>query len=341
VHQTVGRARDTTCRVRETAGRARKTAFAGRSRREHDCGVARRTTWRVLGTVIGIAVATVRGATASNDDDKFPVVLGATVTATSQLTTAKKSYEPWSVLTGAENKFWCEGKPDEGLGESLTIHLSTATQIDKVSIWPGVQRSAELFRANNRVTALDVTTDDGRVFHVAAGDEMKAAEVAIGGAPVTTLTVVIAAVIKGKHNDSCITAVSLTTTPDRPMLVGVDHDSAAALEPALVGLAKAFNGCDAAALGGLVVFPISNHWVDDFGRWHDETFKTATALAEACKHGRVFALFTDGAHIHGGGLSVIGEDFGEVTINQARQVVWKLRLVGGGWKLTSLEWRGQ
>src|SRR5438067_2458894 len=45
---------------------------------------------------------------------------------------------------------WCEGKKDEGIGETLTITFAEPTQIDSIRIAAGVWRTDALFKANNQ-----------------------------------------------------------------------------------------------------------------------------------------------------------------------------------------------
>src|SRR5215510_14452028 len=107
------------------------------------------------------------------------------VSATSTLkSSGKNSYEPWHSLAGQRTQFWCEGKPDEGVGEALIIEFGKPTRVDKVTIGGGVWKSPALFKANNIVTGVDVITDDGRTQSVALPETMDEATASIGGAPI-------------------------------------------------------------------------------------------------------------------------------------------------------------
>jgi hypothetical protein len=221
-------------------------------------------------------------------DEPQGITLVKSVTASSTLAAKDpRRYAPERIFDLAEvdaegppSSAWCEGKPDEGIGETLTIELAAPTVVETVAIEAGFWKKEELFRANNRVTGIDVITDDGRTKSVTFGDEMEEQKVDLGGAPVRTITLKLTKVKKGKMNDSCISQVTLKTKPETSIVYGMDP----ALVQSIVGLQRGLAHCDAAELGAVVAFPLS--WISADSSEQGEKprkFKSAAALAKACK----------------------------------------------------------
>jgi len=187
---------------------------------------------------------------------------------------------------------WCEGKPSEGVGETLTITLAEPTQIDRVRIAAGVWRTDRLFAANNQITALTVLAD-GKP-HAVSPAGKKWVEVAIG-AKVTTLAFRIDKVKKGRMNDSCISGIDLerggaVLAP----LIGVDAAAVTALQPAVDAIQRALSAPDHAGLKPLLEFPFSNtNWIMDKGYGGAQPVVSAswkelvTACAQLAKHDEV------------------------------------------------------
>jgi hypothetical protein len=146
------------------------------------------------------------------------------VTATSTFASPKNAYDPrltvfpktTYIKKTEEDRYdsaWCEGKPDEGLGEAITITFARPTPIETLSIKPGVWMTEKLFKANNIITGLEIVTDDGRKLTATPKPVREDVEIKVGGAPVTTLTVKITSVQKGKMNDSCISEIAFDAMP--------------------------------------------------------------------------------------------------------------------------------
>jgi len=196
-----------------------------------------------------------------------PKARGVTASATS---TAKKR-EPAAVLGSDPTKLWCEGKADEGLGETLVLKLAAPTHVDFLTIRAGMWQSPELFHSANRITELRITTDDGFDKTVKFREERENVDVKIDR-KVGELRLQIATVAKGKVNDTCISAVDIHTDPASTVIVGLEAEPAAALDSAFFKSWKALEWCDEAALKELLRFP--------FGGYAD-----AKALKKACKAG--------------------------------------------------------
>ena len=183
---------------------------------------------------------------------------------------------------------WCEGKADEGVGESVTVTLATATRIDKIAVAAGVHKSDRLFAANNRITRLEVIADGRPPLVVVLPKTRELVEIPVGGAPVSALTLRVAAVKKGRLNDTCLSAVDLFRGSQRLSPVqGFDAAALAALPRALGEMQYELEeGPDVGRMKRLFAFPFT--YTDEVcvrgGGCPGETVVHATpaAVVKAC-----------------------------------------------------------
>src|SRR5262249_60682590 len=96
-------------------------------------------------------------------------------------------------------------------------------------------------------------TDDGRKKAVSLPAKPEPVTVALGGGPVSQLTVAIAKVKKGRMNDSCLSNVEVHTSPESVVVLGMDP----ALAAAIPLTQRARPSCDAKKLGEVVAFPFA------------------------------------------------------------------------------------
>jgi hypothetical protein len=238
-----------------TADRAPPTAIPPQATPRATPPAAARTDLPRLPRVIGI-----RDVTASSTfaDRSRKDLYGAwrTVAFAQQFDEAADLYVPVTA--------WCEGKPDEGVGETVTITLAAATRIDAIKIAAGVWKSAKLFAANNQITALEVTLD-GKTTRVVPAAARTWLEVPIGR-PVTTLAIKIAEVKKGKMNDSCLSGIELVQGGEAMSpLTGLDSAAAATdLPRALAALQAALTAPGRPGLDKLLEFPFVVHDASGF-----------------------------------------------------------------------------
>ena len=287
--------------------------------------------------------------TASADDPKaedFPALSGVTVSATSVLR-GKLNYDAWHVLSpGLDHaRFWCEGKPDDGIGEALTISFPEAEKVPFVVIYAGVWKSEQLFRANNIVTDVDVVTDDGRTIHATPGDKMDKVKVAIGGAPVKRLTFKIAKVKRGKMTDSCLSEIEIGDSY-RDRITNVTAAQVDALVPTLVAINRALGACDTTSLKSRIAFPFSHtDWLgeDQHDNDHYKTYRynSITELAGACsaKGKKGFGTLPPPISAH---IEVVNDGSGKITIidtNPEPHIRWRLELRGDHWMLVETSYK--
>lgn len=270
------------------------------------------------------------------------------VTATSTFASKRNAYDPaltlvprtsWDKKSDATryDSAWCEGKPDEGVGEAITIELAVPTTIDTIAIKPGVWMTPKLFAANNRITGLAITTDDGRTLEVTPSGEREEVELKLGGAPVSKLVVRITSVKKGKMNDSCITHITLND--EAPVAVGFDKAAATAFSGALEEAVPAiWNTCDPAKLRAYYDVPFrfvvleNTHASDERRRFkkHPSTLATIDALATWCKKMQLGGQATELQTAAKGTVAVSVET---AETMQTMHFVWRR----GQWRVTKID----
>jgi hypothetical protein len=250
----------------------------------------------VFTALAGLALAGRASADTPFPDLPKDVVLVKDVTATSTYADKHDAYAAWRALAyethggGMDGSpvvlwsAWCEGKPDEGVGEALTIRLAAPTKLDQIKIAAGVWRTDKLFRANNQITALEVTLDGKPQTVKPKGKTWTAVKV---GRAVSTIVVKLTGVKKGKMNDSCIAGIDLVRASDSlPIVIGVDAKAWAALPGAIRALDEA-TGARYQALEPMIEFPFtSTDLMGDVGGYGPSVTSTDASwkqLVAACK----------------------------------------------------------
>lgn len=139
---------------------------------------------------------------------------------------------------------WCEGKPGDGVGETLAIRLARPAFIDDIWIASGRWTTEQTFADSNKPTRLTVSFGDKvKTVDVQPGRRWTRVEVGWG---YDAFTIKIDAVAKAKINDTCISGIKFTSK-DRTMVVvrGMDTAALGALKN---GVAKIYDGRDKAKL---------------------------------------------------------------------------------------------
>lgn len=250
-----------------------------------------------------VLIALVLPAIAGAEGEAPEPVWVKAVTATSVYADKHDAYAPWLTVAPRityvektnEVRFdsaWCEGKPDEGIGEGVTITFVRPTPIDKVTIKAGVWRTQKLFDTNNVITGLELVTSDGRTIAASPPPRRDNVVVSLGGAPIDTLKVKITGVKKGKANDSCLTEIALGEPSEgsdgAPVLVGFDRAAAESYADARDAILRGLSAhCDAAMMAKYADFPFPVVWVENthgtagFVR-HPMSFKSAADFHKRC-----------------------------------------------------------
>lgn len=116
---------------------------------------------------------------------------------------------------------WVEGVPGDGLGESLVITPNKPARIRQIGIVNGYATSDELYEANGRVSALDVSVNGGKASRVLVPDERLRSRMFYFDLPaskeaVKTIKLTIAGVYPGaKFHDTAISRIVLVQPLDK------------------------------------------------------------------------------------------------------------------------------
>jgi hypothetical protein len=237
----------------------------------------------------GLWAGSAAAAPGAADDKSPPFVAVAAVTATSFLANKKEPerYAPQQALASLQDgprggddgpetysNMWCEGRPDEGVGETLTVTLTQPTRIDALEIAAGVWKSEKLFARNNLPTRLEVSVDGGAPQTVTVPSTRDRASLTLGGKLVRSIAVKIGAVKKGAINDSCLSSLALLRDGQRMApLFGLVPAAVAALPDAIRRVLAAVAANDLDALTVVGAFPLTVETVD-----HCDTVGSSTSM---------------------------------------------------------------
>ncbi|MEP6810192.1 MAG: hypothetical protein ABI992_08100 [Chthoniobacterales bacterium] len=127
-----------------------------------------------------------------------------------------KTYDIKNVKGFPADNAWAEGKPDDGIGESITLDVKRPLPLDEILIMPGYRstQSPALWKKNNRVAELEVTLNGNHTFTAKIPDEefteLYPIPVRDYAEPVKTVKLVIKGVHRGTAgHDTCISSLRL------------------------------------------------------------------------------------------------------------------------------------
>jgi len=79
------------------------------------------------------------------------------ITSSSNLKEKNKVYLPGFTIDYDYNTAWCEGKPDNGIGEWIEYKFSpTSFLCGEIIIMPGITKSLSLYSKNNRIKDMEI-----------------------------------------------------------------------------------------------------------------------------------------------------------------------------------------
>jgi serine/threonine protein kinase len=120
------------------------------------------------------------------------------------------TYEAAMALDGRPGTAWVEGGAGPGVGESITLTLSAPARVTRLRIEPGYFKSPQTWEKNNRLARARITLSDGRQVEATFEDEMREQSVAIGGGPVTSITLTIEdAYLGGDDLDTAVSEIAV------------------------------------------------------------------------------------------------------------------------------------
>lgn len=282
------------------------------------------------------------------------------VTATSTFVDKKKknAYAPenviWfdvaadKVLDSVPKTAWCEGKPDEGIGETLTIAFARPEHLDSIELAGGVWLTEKLFGANNQITSVEVSVD-GKPSTVSLKAERAWVNVKIGR-PVSTLAIKIASVKKGKMNDSCISGVRLHRGGGLEVAreAELPADAVAALPAGLAKIQAALLDPSYQSLQNVLAFPFT---YDYSGGPKKAKYGSWKALEAVCKKSRgdggteskcpSATFFEEPQTSDAGKLTIQTIKTSELAIDfppVGRMInTWRVKWRDGAWRLAAVE----
>ncbi len=279
--------------------------------------------------------------------------VGVEVVASSTAKGKADKFAAWRALDGNHGTAWCEGKADEGAGETITLRLSRPVAVSKINLMVGKHGSAKIYQASNRVSKLAAASAEK------AGEPLQqfAKAAALTSAydtmlkldlrksrMVTTLEIGLAGVERGddlKVDETCITELQIVNERAEvvELLYGVPPEAMTALPAAVTALRAAVASCDDKALARVAKFPVV-HSVEAEEDSYTAKLKNAKALAKACKENSFpkIPVEVDQVldHLRGGAS---GTGVGRISLEVGTDDVVRLELQWhkGTWLLVSLE----
>lgn len=138
----------------------------------------------------------------------------------------KKDRYNKSHLTDRTYKPWCEGKPDDGIGESMTIYFKEPVKFGMFFIINGYP-GGEYFYRNNRIKTLAIISDSKLIKNAELKDTDWGETVSLGDEKeimTTAITLKIVSVYPGeKDRDTCVGEIGF----ESPLIKSPENSSAA------------------------------------------------------------------------------------------------------------------
>jgi len=132
-------------------------------------------------------------------------VIFETVKASSTL----EGYPATYVLDNDKSTAWVEGLVGDGSGESIVFEHHKPQKVSKIVLLNGYHKTADLYKANNRVKDMDIIFSNGQVIHYSCADARLPIEIEFE-APIETdhIEIVIRSVYLGAiYDDTAITGI--------------------------------------------------------------------------------------------------------------------------------------
>jgi hypothetical protein len=90
------------------------------------------------------------------------------ISASSTLADKRNRYAVTSLLDESEATAWCEGKKDDGVGETITVEFEKPVEVELILVTPFYAKSFATAEKNNRVKRMTLTLD-GDELEIEAG----------------------------------------------------------------------------------------------------------------------------------------------------------------------------
>jgi hypothetical protein len=236
--------------------------------------------------------------------------------------------EAWRVVApgGARPAPVCSG--GKAGSDVISFGFAAPTAIDTVQ----VMASAGALKASA----------DGGVTLTAKPTKDRGWEVAVGGKPVTAITLQL------EGDKRCVTAIHLWHGGKPVVPVGVPAEALATLPTALKALSAALDKCDGAAMSASLEFPFTYR---NAQHQNSHGYKSAEALAKACSDWRrkaanvdmdaVAAPVPEGIFIRWSDIDLHPEGPGKLAAGVShikRTQFWRLAWREGKWRLAAVDY---
>lgn len=135
----------------------------------------------------------------------------SSITASSVLTDSLSTHYARLICDGNTSTAWTESVDGPGIGEFITIKFNGTYKMTNMRIYAGYQKTAVLYRANNRPKQITLTFSDGSQQVYTLTDQENAQTIKLDQAVDTqSVKITIDSVYKGtKYDDTCISEVEL------------------------------------------------------------------------------------------------------------------------------------
>jgi len=245
---------------------------------------------------------------------------------------------------------WCEAKPDEGVGQGVTIEFASPTQVDAIKVAAGVWKTARLFESNNRIASLDVTID-GKMATVKPPLTRTWIELPVRRS-ISTISLTIAGVTKGKMNDSCISGVAFVRNGESLAVVrGMDAAALDDLPRAVVAIQQALQPPRRVGLEKLLDFPFALREMAsaEVGQADPLEYASWKALDAACQRAEHAATPVESIMCPQAAGAFEGATAAVRTLAPGRleivsppfrgmRALWRLHWHGGSWHLAAIDY---
>lgn len=242
--------------------------------------------------------------------------------------TASSGAEPWRALSGQlDEKGWCAGGDQKGLGETLTVVFDPPQRIDLIDLAGGNQ--------GNPVTVADIIADDGQTLQWREASLGLSSVVGPLRAPSSKLVFRVVDVRMRGADRACISRITLgrgrllVAIPEKAIqpVTGVDAAAVAKVVPTAKRTLTALRRCDARALGRILALPFTvqtGYTSESHGAsWESTRHETMAAVAAACRK-RAFRHFVRNRSLDYGSLRAPGEVEVADMILRWRDGAWRV-----------------
>ncbi|HEY5935617.1 MAG TPA: discoidin domain-containing protein [Kofleriaceae bacterium] len=299
---------------------------------------------KILGVVSGMSV--MLGSHVAQADR----VLAVEATASSSAAGKNDKFAAWRAVDGLTETAWCEGKPDEGVDQTIKLTFAEPIKVTRLDLYVGLHGTAKEYGENNQPSKVTVQTAPktgdamvvlGKAIPVVSKHDMLVKLDLKTARTIQVLELSLAGVTRGtnaKVNHTCISDISLVSEKKEVVnfLYGLSAEAMTSLQASVNVLRTAMAGCEEKVLSYAVKFPLEHRIVAEEDS-RTIKHKTAKALVKACakKGFPTIPVDTDDAQLSATGL-------GRVSLEpSASSDVFRFDMIwtDGGWKLASLESR--